>query len=116
MLSYVNISVALLAFALIGFSLKAVFEFRSYCGAVAKAQGRTAEFETVYGTDENTLNSYEREQFRQLMKEDFENLDDKQLVVRGRRLATRLKLLRMLTIMFVVVVGIIYVGSEFRIG
>ena len=56
MLSYINISVALLVFALIGFSLKAAPEFWSYCGAVAKVQGRTAKFETVYGTDENTLN------------------------------------------------------------
>lgn len=111
--SWVNVFVALLAFILIVFSLMAAFEFRSYCGDVAKIQGRSAEFETVYGTDENTLNSYEREQFRQLMKGDFGNIGDKQLVAWGRRLSTRLKLLKMLTIMFIVVVGILYVGSEF---
>ena len=54
-LNYVNISVALLVFALIGFSLKAALEFWSYYGAVAKVQGPTTEFETVYGTGENTL-------------------------------------------------------------
>lgn len=108
---WVNVVVALLVFALVVVSVKAAFEFRSYCGAVAKHKGQTAEFEAVYGTDENSLNAYEREQYRRLMKGDFENIVDKELLVWGRRLAARLKLLRALTIMLVLVIGIFYIGA-----
>lgn len=48
------------------------------------------------------------------MKGDFEDIVDKQLLVWGRRLAARLKLLRALTIMLVLVIGIFYIGAQVR--
>lgn len=109
--TWVNVVVAISVFILIIFSIKAAFEFRAYCEAMAKHQEREAEFQDL-SSDENSLNAYEREHFKLLMRGKFDERLDEGLAIWGRRLARRLKILRMISFISIVLIGIIYIGSE----
>lgn len=91
--------------------MKAAVDFRSYCEIVAEKQGRLKEFRDFLSADENALNRFEREQFRKLMRGDIDVTDDESLLVWARRLSSRLRLLRLSTFLFVVVVGMAYFAS-----
>ena len=101
----------LIGLLLAGFSLKAAVDFRSYCRIIAEKQGRLKEFQDFLSADENTLNRFEREQFRKLMRGDIDVKDHSSLLVWARRLSNRLRLLRLLTFLFVVAVGVAYFAS-----
>ena len=109
MLQWLNVGVVISMCLLTVFSLKAVFAFRSYCEDIAKSEGRTAEF-GILSSDENNLNAYEREQFKRLMRGDFAQVADEELLARSLHLATRLKILRTVTFLFVIAVGMLYLS------
>jgi hypothetical protein len=71
-------------------------------------QGRVAEFEKISGTDENNLNAFEREVYRKLMTGDFGGPGNLDLRLRARQLASRLKLLKLLCILFVILIAFLY--------
>jgi hypothetical protein len=109
MLLWLNIFVVVFTCLLIAFSLKAAFEFRSYCEDIAKTEGREAEF-GVLSSDENSLNAYEREQFKRLMRGDFAHIGNEEVLARSLHLAARLKRLRAVTFLFVIAVGAMYLS------
>jgi hypothetical protein len=62
----ISLLVALGAFVAVG-SAFALAAFGGYCDQVAKLQGRVEERHSHVGSDENVKNSFEREQFWNLM-------------------------------------------------
>jgi len=108
-MQWLNICVVIFACLLIAFSLKAAFEFRSYCEDIAKTEGRKAEF-NILSSNEDSLNAYEREQFERLMRVDFAHIGNEELLARSLRLSARMKRLRAVTFLFVVAVGAIYLS------
>jgi hypothetical protein len=109
MLQWLNVGIVISTCLLIAFCLKAAFDFRSYCEDIAKIEGRTAEF-GVLSSDENSLNAYERVQFKRLMRGDFAHIGNEQLLARSFRLAARMKMLRAVAFLFVIAVGAIYLS------
>lgn len=107
MLQWLNVGVVISTCLLIVFSLKTAFAFRSYCKDIATLEGRSSEV-SILSSDENSLNAYEREQFKRLMRGDFAHVSDEELLARSLHLATRLKMLRRVTFLFVVAVGLLY--------
>lgn len=108
-MQWLNVCVVIFACLLIAFSLKAAFEFRSYCENIAKTEGREAEF-NVLSSNEDSLNAYEREQFKRLMRGDFAHIDNEELLARSLRLSSRMKRLRAVTFLFLIAVGTIYLS------
>ena len=106
MLQWLNVGVVIFTCLLIAFSLKAAFEFRSYCEDIARTEGRAAEF-GVLGSDENSLNAYEGKQFKRLIRGDFADIGNEELLARSLRLAARMKRLRALTFLFLIAIGAI---------
>lgn len=109
MLQWLNVGVVICICILIAFSLKAAVDFRSYCEDLAKVEGRTAEF-GVLSSDEDSLNAYEREQFRRLMRGDLGHVVNDELFARSVRLAARMKTLRAATFLLVIAVGATYLS------
>ena len=105
--NWVHLTVVICICAVIGLSLKGYFRFQQYCEDMAKFEGRVAEFQELR-SDENGLNSYERQQYKRLMKRDFAHVTDEALRLRSLSLTTELKRLRLISVFFVLLIGAVY--------
>jgi hypothetical protein len=102
------IVIGIAAIIVLVLSVNGMRSFKSFCAELAQLQGRVAEFEISKGTDENSLNEFERQVHGKLMVGDFREFGDHDMQLRARRVAAGLRLMWLVSVLFIVFIAFIF--------
>jgi hypothetical protein len=107
-MNYKIIILSIFFFVILYFGARGLVAFNLYCEDSARASGRLNELYESKGTDENNLNKFQREIYKEIMSGHFVENDDPIWIERAHRLARQLKRLKILCIAFVVLIAFLY--------
>lgn len=102
----------ILVLAYVVFVVPMMLRFFEYCGRVAVATGRVAEWQSSKYIDDGRFNAFQMEQWGALMRKDHVNLSDRTLIDEGEILSRRLRASRTYAIALVVLAAILDVTTR----